>query len=65
MQNAQTVAIDLPQKMLVYQGADGQTMIVYNDPAFLASRHGLDDVAQIATIGTALAGLAAAAAGSN
>lgn len=65
MQNAQTIAIDLPQKMLVYQADDGQTMIAYNDPAFLATRHGLNDVAQIDTISMALAGLAATAAGSN
>lgn len=35
------VAIDLPQKMLVWQ--DGATVnITYNDPAWLKARHGLD-----------------------
>ncbi len=39
MQCAQTVAIDLPQKMLIRQDANGQVWIAYNDPAYLAKRH--------------------------
>ncbi len=43
MQCKQTIAIDLPQKMLIYEDEQGKTWIVYNDPAYLASRHGLGD----------------------
>jgi len=42
MQCAQSMAIDLPQKMLIYQDEQGKTWVVYNDPAFLAARHGLN-----------------------
>ena len=43
MQAAQSIGIDLPLKMLVWQDADGATWVSYNDPAFLAHRHGLDE----------------------
>lgn len=39
MQCAQTVAIDLPVKFLAYQDAAGQVWLIYNDPAYLMSRH--------------------------
>lgn len=39
MQCAQTVAIDLPQKMLVWQDAAGLTWLTYNDPSYLMKRH--------------------------
>jgi uncharacterized protein (DUF302 family) len=42
MQAAPTLAIDLPQKMLVYEGADGRAVVAYNSPYYLAQRHGLD-----------------------
>lgn len=38
MNGSRTVAIDLPQKLLVYEEED-QTLVVYNDPEFLARRH--------------------------
>jgi uncharacterized protein (DUF302 family) len=41
MQAARTVAIDLPQKMLVYE-ENGQTNVAYNDPQYLARRHGIE-----------------------
>jgi uncharacterized protein (DUF302 family) len=41
MQANQAIGIDLPIKMLVWQDAAGSTWIAYNDPAWLASRHGL------------------------
>jgi uncharacterized protein (DUF302 family) len=41
MQLAQTIAIDLPLKALVWQDASGGTWLSYNDPAWLAARHGL------------------------
>ena len=59
MQTQQTVGIDLPQKMLVWEGAEGQTYVAYNDPYYLAERHGIPaDQAQLATIAGALKGLA-------
>jgi len=39
MNCSQSIAIDLPQKMLVWEAADGQVFIGYNDPAYLKSRH--------------------------
>jgi uncharacterized protein (DUF302 family) len=42
MQSAQTFGIDLPLKALVWQDASGTAWLSYNDPAFLAHRHGLD-----------------------
>ncbi len=41
MQSAQTIGIDLPQKMLVFQDAKGLVTIAYNDTAYLAERHGI------------------------
>jgi uncharacterized protein (DUF302 family) len=41
MQAAQTIGIDLPLKALVWQDEDGATFVSYNDPAYLAQRHGL------------------------
>jgi uncharacterized protein (DUF302 family) len=34
-----SIAIDLPQKALIWQDAAGQVWISYNDPQFLALRH--------------------------
>lgn len=65
MQCSQTVAIDLPQKMLIWQDESGQVQLAYNDPAYLMERHTLtgcepvierigqvlDDLAQRATQG--------------
>lgn len=39
MQCSATVAIDLPQKLLVWQDSDGNTQIAYNDPLHLKQRH--------------------------
>jgi uncharacterized protein (DUF302 family) len=41
MQSDQEIGIDLPLKALVWQDAAGGTWISYNDPAWLAKRHGL------------------------
>ena len=38
---AQTAALDLPQKALAYKDERGQVWLVYNDPAFMANRHGI------------------------
>lgn len=36
---AQTIAIDLPQKALIWQDGGGQVWLSYNNPALLANRH--------------------------
>ena len=41
MQDQQTAGIDLPLKVLAWQGEDGQVRLTYNDPAWVARRHGL------------------------
>lgn len=52
MQCAQTVAIDLPQKMLIWEDTKGVTWLTYNDPSYLMQRHkikGCDPVLQKVT----------------
>jgi uncharacterized protein (DUF302 family) len=58
MECAQTVGIDLPLKVLVWEDAQGQVWLGYNDPAFLARRHGAPDCPAVANLSKALAGLA-------
>lgn len=58
---AQTVAIDLPLKMLAWQDESGQVWLAYNDPVFLAERHGVRDCPVVHKIARALAGFAALA----
>jgi len=41
MQCAQSVAIDLPQKMLIWQDAKGDTWLGYNNPTYLKKRHNI------------------------
>jgi uncharacterized protein (DUF302 family) len=41
MQSNQEIGLDLPLKALVWQDATNDTWISYNDPAWLAKRHGL------------------------
>ncbi|WP_239112874.1 DUF302 domain-containing protein [Halomicronema sp. CCY15110] len=41
MQCRQSVAIDLPQKMLIWQDAADQVWLAYNDPQYLGERHDL------------------------
>jgi uncharacterized protein (DUF302 family) len=41
MQANQAIGIDLPLKALVWQDESGSTWLSYNDPAWLAQRHGL------------------------
>ena len=62
MQCQQLAALDLPQKALVYEDADGQVWFAYNDPVYIAGRHnisGCDDV--VSTISSALSGFSRAA----
>ena len=41
MQCGQTAGIDLPMKMLIYQDEKGAVWISYNDPNYIANRHGI------------------------
>jgi uncharacterized protein (DUF302 family) len=41
MECRQTVAIDLPQKALIWQDEQGQVWLSYNDPNYLVERHGI------------------------
>jgi uncharacterized protein (DUF302 family) len=43
MQESPTAALDLPQKMLVYEDANGDVKIIYNDPYEMGDRHDIDD----------------------
>ena len=63
MQAALTIGIDLPLKALIWQDAPGKTWLSYNDPAWLARRHGLGAASGSVVTGmaTLLAALAKAA----
>jgi uncharacterized protein (DUF302 family) len=61
MQSNQAIGIDLPLKALVYEDAAGKVWLAYNDPRWLAQRHGLG-ASQVAAIDAMSAGLAAVAA---
>jgi uncharacterized protein (DUF302 family) len=41
MQSVQTVGIDLPLKILVWQDAANNTWLSYNEPNWIAQRHGV------------------------
>jgi len=47
MQCTQRVAIDLPQKALISEDEKGQVWLSYNDPNYLAQRHGLTGCAEV------------------
>lgn len=40
---SQTAALDLPQKALAYEDENGQVWLAYNDPEYMAKRHGIED----------------------
>ena len=61
MECAQSVGIDLPQKALVWEDASSQVWLGYNDPAYLAQRHGVTQCPAVEALRKALAGLAEAA----
>jgi uncharacterized protein (DUF302 family) len=64
MQCNRTVGIDLPQKALIWQDENGQVWLSYNDPRYLARRHGLSECTQvIEKVEKALSSFAKAATG--
>ncbi len=63
MQCAQSVAIDLPQKMLIWEDEAGEVWLSYNDPSYLKSRHSIEGCdAVVKKISGVLAKLSSAAA---
>jgi uncharacterized protein (DUF302 family) len=64
MQSNQTTGIDLPLKALVWQDESGKTWLSYNDPTWLAKRHGLDREVQttLSAMAAALSAVATTAA---
>src|SRR5437764_15464841 len=49
MQSVQTVGIDLPLKVLVWQDAEAKTWISYNEPRWIVHRHGIANAEPIVT----------------
>jgi uncharacterized protein (DUF302 family) len=63
IQAQRTIGLDLPQKMLVWEDDDGTVYITYNDPMFLARRHGIEEMDErLTNISNALANFAEAGA---
>ena len=59
MQCNQSAAIDLPQKMLIWEDETGQTWLAYNSPIYLLERHALSDCEPVINrIGEVLEGIA-------
>jgi uncharacterized protein (DUF302 family) len=62
MQCGRSVAIDLPQKALAWQDESGQVWLSYNDPRYLAERHGIENCGEVVDkIAKALGNFASAA----
>ncbi|MFK7861987.1 MAG: DUF302 domain-containing protein [Granulosicoccus sp.] len=62
MNCAQSVALDLPQKMLAWQDEAGKTFLGWNDPMYLKSRHGIQGCDEVLEkVSGALANFAKAA----
>ena len=63
MKCQQSVAIDLPQKALVWEDHDSNVWISYNDPTYLEKRHGISGCGEvILKIKKALSGITKTAA---
>jgi len=64
MQCGQTAGIDLPLKILVWEDESGLVKLSYNDPRYIADRHGISDCGEILEKMTAaLKGITEKAAG--
>lgn len=61
MECAQTAGIDLPLKALVWEDAQAQVWLGFNDPGYLAKRHGASECAVVNNMRKTLDGLAAEA----
>ena len=59
----QSVAIDLPQKALIWEDTNARVWISYNDPRYLEKRHNISGCEEAITkVAKALAGITKAAA---
>jgi uncharacterized protein (DUF302 family) len=66
MQSVQTVGIDLPLKVLVWQDAQGKVWLSYNEPAWIAQRHQVTNAEPaVSKLGAALNTIVRTAAGSH
>jgi uncharacterized protein (DUF302 family) len=66
MQSVQTVGIDLPLRVLVWEDAAGKAWISYNEPSWIARRHGVRNAEQVVSkMSAALSAIARKAANSN
>ena len=61
MECSQSAGIDLPLKMLIWEDDTAQAWLGYNDPAYLARRHGITQCPVVEKLRKALAGIAEAA----
>jgi uncharacterized protein (DUF302 family) len=58
MECAQSAGIDLPLKALAWQDAAGQVWLTYNDPRYLAGRHGAGECGPVVqNLSKSIAGL--------
>ena len=63
MQSVQTVGIDLPLKVLVWEDAAGKTWLSYNEPSWIARRHSVANAEQVVSkMAAALSAMARTAA---
>ena len=60
MECSQSAGIDLPLKALVWEDAKAQVWLGYNDPVWIAKRHGAAKCPVVANLSKALSGLASA-----
>jgi uncharacterized protein (DUF302 family) len=67
MRAAPSIAIDLPLKILVTEGASGICWLTYNDPVWIGRRHDVDmtEIRMLRVMRELLAVIVAAAAGRN
>jgi uncharacterized protein (DUF302 family) len=66
MQSVQTVGIDLPLRLLVWEDAAGKAWISYNEPGWIARRHGVRNAEQVVSkMGAVLSAITRKAANSN
>jgi uncharacterized protein (DUF302 family) len=67
MQMSDSIGLDLPLKLLIRQEANGQTFLAWDDPAWIARRHGLGEASEpiVAKMQAAIAAIAGDAAGGS
>lgn len=60
MQDRQSAGVDLPLKALIWEDADGKVWLTYNDPDWIAQRHGLGAASApaVKAMGTLLSAIA-------